>query len=224
MSALSTSISAHRSQPALHPHTPVTYRKQLRAAGGRRSHLASFIRALIDNPRRTGAAFPSFPALARQMAQLVPQHPSGLILELGPGTGPVTRALLNRGLDHTKLILIERSKQMVQCLVEHFPSLQIIEGDARYTSQLLRHKLGKDHLPVSVIVSSLPLKVLPSSTVQHIADEAYRLLPHGGLVIQFTYDIRRKAKSVYEQCGFHKVGSRIVWANMPPARVDWYRK
>src|SRR5689334_10385547 len=117
--------------------------------------LALFAREIIASPRLVGAALPSSKVLARVMAKQVPldsQH----VLELGAGTGAVTRELLRRIMPE-KLTIIERSPAFITFLHQHFSSVNIIEGDASYASQFVKYSSDK----VDVIVSSLPLRSLP---------------------------------------------------------------
>ena len=67
----------------------------------------TFLRRFLGNPKRTGAVAPSGPILAREMARVVDPQAGGLVVELGPGTGPVTRALLARGVRRDQLLLVE---------------------------------------------------------------------------------------------------------------------
>ena len=75
---------------------------------------------------------------------------------------------------------------------------------------------------VDCIFSSLPLKSLPSATVEKIIDQEYEILRPQGIVIQFTYDLRQRNNALTDK--FKRIGSKIVIANLPPARVDAYIK
>src|SRR3569832_1752480 len=66
-----------------------------------------FIRSWIDKPLRTGAVMPSSKVLARAMARPIDPAATGPVIELGPGTGPVTAALVERGVDPARLVLVE---------------------------------------------------------------------------------------------------------------------
>lgn len=181
--------------------------------------LALFTREIWANPRAMGAACPSGPALAACMASRVPTDREGLVVELGGGTGAVTAALLKHGVPPWKLVVVERSPTLVHHLRQRFPQLRIIQGDAAQLGQLLIHeKIRK----VGNIVSSLPLRSLHPATTRAIGHQIEALLEPGGLLIQFTYDPRgTHARSLPR---FRRLSSKIVWSNLPPARVEVFER
>jgi len=182
------------------------------------SSLILFAREILNNPREIGAACPSSPILARAMANALPTHLNGVVIELGAGTGTITAALLARGIPPEKLLILERSTNLVKHLREKFPQLQIIEGDAAQ----LGNYLEKD-TKVAAIVSGLPLRSLPAPIVKGIVNQINHLLHHDGILIQFTYDLRGEwFEQQHKQ--FRRAQSTIIWRNLPPARVDMFRK
>jgi predicted O-methyltransferase YrrM len=74
-----------------------------------------FIRTWIEKPLTTGAVAPSSRALARTMAAYVDPARPGPVIELGPGTGPVTEALVAQGVDPSRLVLIEFDPTFCLC-------------------------------------------------------------------------------------------------------------
>ncbi len=182
------------------------------------SSLILFAREILNNPREIGAACPSSPILARAMANALPTHLNGVVIELGAGTGTITAALLARGIPPEKLLVLERSTNLVKHLREKFPQLQVIEGDAAQ----LGNYLEKD-TKVAAIVSGLPLRSLPAPIVKGIVNQINHLLHHDGILIQFTYDLRGEwFEQQHKQ--FRRAQSTIIWRNLPPARVDMFRK
>src|SRR5690349_7767629 len=99
-----------------------------------------FLREWFANPQRTGAVAPSSPRLAAAMADWLPENPESFVLELGPGTGAVTEALIKNGLREEKLVAIERNPKLARLLREKFPRAQIIAGDAWKMDDLLRRR------------------------------------------------------------------------------------
>lgn len=176
-----------------------------------------FARALCKSPRGTGSACPSSRYLARTMAREAARAPRGLIVELGAGTGVVTRALLEQGIAADRLIVIERSPLLAAHLRKKFPQVRIVEGDAAHLGRLLAG-LGLASADVTAVVSSLPLKSLPPTAVARIGRELDRVLPEGTLFVQFTYSLR--AEEVGWRHTARCVRSRTVWRNVPPARVN----
>jgi len=180
------------------------------------SSLFLFGREILDSPRSIGAICPSSPLLARRMASLV-EPGDGKVVELGGGTGTVTAALLERGIDPGQLIVVEQSAKLSALLRRRFPEVTVINGDAARLKELL----GPDHGKVASIVSSLPLRSLEPHTVRNILGQLEKVLQTDGLFLQYTYshrDLRSRLSS-----RFKSVHSCTVWGNLPPARIDAYR-
>ena len=91
---------------------------------------ARFLRSWLERPLVTGAVTPSGKILARTMASYVDPRIPGPIIELGPGTGPVTDALIRRGVAQDRLVLVEYNPEFCQLLKRRFPKATIIQGDA----------------------------------------------------------------------------------------------
>jgi phospholipid N-methyltransferase len=181
--------------------------------------LALFAREIIANPRAMGAACPSAPLLAACMASRVPLDGDGLVIEVGGGTGAVTAALLKHGIPAWKLVVVERSTQLTHHLRQRFPQLRVLQGDAAQLGQLLGHDPQKK---ISSIVSSLPLRSLHPTTTRAISDQFETLLDAGGRLVQFTYDLRGTGVRLLP--GFRRLSSKIIWGNLPPARVEVFER
>ena len=96
-----------------------------------------FIRSWIEKPLSTGAVMPSSKALARTMARHVDPHASGPVIELGPGTGPVTEALVKHGVDPARLVLVEFNSDFCRLLRARYPAATVVQGDAYRLRRLL---------------------------------------------------------------------------------------
>ena len=105
-----------------------------------------FIRSWLERPLATGAVTPSGRILARTMAHYVDPARGGPIIELGPGTGPVTEALVEHGIDPARLILVEFNPRFCQLLRARFPTSTVLQGDAyglrRVIAHVLRQPIG----------------------------------------------------------------------------------
>ena len=180
--------------------------------------LALFTREIWANPRAMGAACPSAPALASSMAVRVPLERDGLVVELGGGTGAVTAALLERGVPAWKLVVVERSPKLAHHLRQRFKHLRVIQGDAAQ----LGHLLGHPQPRLNTIVSSLPLRSLHPAITRAVAHQFETLLEPSDLLVQFTYDLRGTPARLLP--GFRRLSSKIVWSNLPPARVEVFER
>ncbi len=164
-----------------------------------------------------GAVCSSSRKLARGIAELVPAIDDGYVVELGAGTGAVTRALLEAGVPAERLIVIERSEKLVDYLRHTFPGLRVLCGDAAQLTDMLQNDAS-----VRAVVSSLPLFSLPESTVRAIMEQVSTALDRGGCFIQYTYALTRALPHV--PGSFRRVTSKRILSNLPPARVDAFQR
>jgi phosphatidylethanolamine/phosphatidyl-N-methylethanolamine N-methyltransferase len=164
---------------------------------------------------------PSSGRLGRAMAEWLSPDPDDLVVELGPGTGAITRALLTRGVPPDRLIAIEMSPDMATVLEQRFPEIHIVRGDAQEMARLLRpHTTGARR--VGTVISSLPLRQFSGEFIRELADKILAQLRPGGCWVQYSYHLGPGHQPGTEQ--FHLRGSDVVWLNFPPARVNVYQK
>lgn len=178
---------------------------------------ARFLKSWFDRPLMTGAVYPSGKALARMMARYVDPSVPGPVVELGPGTGPVTEALIARGIGEERLILVEFNPDFCKLLKKRFPKARVIEGDA-YGIRATLHDLK---VPVSAVVSSLPLFTRPEMQRLRLLREAFGMMSPNAPFIQFTY--ATVSPMPLKKREFFADKSPRVWLNLPPARVWVYR-
>ena len=184
---------------------------------------AHFLRSLVATPRLTGAVAPSGRALARAMAAALDPETAataGLVVELGPGTGPVTRALIERGLDPRRLVLVEYDPRFCRILESRFEGVRIIEGDAYDLPHTLAEFGG---VAIAAVVSSLPLLNQPPHRREKLIADAFALMGPEGVFVQFTYTPLSPIPR--EACAGRYSAHRgpAIWRNLPPARVWTYR-
>ena len=146
-----------------------------------------FFRAWLAAPLRTGAQVPSGRELAQMMAATVNPVLPGIIVELGPGTGAVTAALLARGISPERVVLIEVDPRFCRLLQTRYPAAHVVQGDAYDAPRLLR-QLGVG--PVGAVVSGLPLLTQKPARRQRLLLECLRLGTPGVSFVQFTYCFR----------------------------------
>jgi phosphatidylethanolamine/phosphatidyl-N-methylethanolamine N-methyltransferase len=182
--------------------------------------VALFGRELIANPGSTGAAFPSSPFLGKRMASYIAPKTDGWIVELGAGTGSITKALLDHGIAPSKLITIEMSGKLVEHLQKRFPQLNIIQGDAAELRTIVDRVSGTSNTHIDYVVSCLPFRSLPDPLCETIIQQIKQVLGSTGKLIQFTYDLRSKNFHHFRE--FKRIDSAIVIPNIPPARVDLF--
>jgi phosphatidylethanolamine/phosphatidyl-N-methylethanolamine N-methyltransferase len=177
-----------------------------------------FIRTWIGKPLSTGAVMPSSKALARTMARYVDPAASGPVIELGPGTGPVTEALVQHGVDPARLILVEFNPDFCRLLRTRYPAATVVQGDAYRLRRLLDTYV---RAPASAIVSGLPLVTKPVRARLRLISDAMALLAPGAPFVQFTYAMVTPIPKALN--GIKAEASELIWMNVPPARVWVYR-
>ena len=182
----------------------------------RRPDWLRFLASWLRSPLRAGAIAPSSRALAEEMAFCVAARPGMRVLELGPGTGVVTEALLAAGVNQSDLVLVEADAELAALLRRRFPRADIRCGDA-FAAVTALARAGRE---IDAVVSSLPLLVYSSKRRRELCREAAALVgPHGRLV-QFTYG---PTSPIGRLPGVRRSASRRIWGNLPPAVVWTYR-
>lgn len=176
-----------------------------------------FIRSWIAKPLTVGAVTPSSKALARTMARYVDPDADGPVVELGPGTGPVTDALIERGVHPSRLVLVEFNPKFCQLLAQRFPEATVVQADAYRLRESLA-MLGRHE--ASAIVSGLPLMTKPLRMRLRLLRESLALLQPHAPFVQFTYAV---VPPIPKLTGVRVEASERIWRNMPPARVWVYR-
>jgi phosphatidylethanolamine/phosphatidyl-N-methylethanolamine N-methyltransferase len=173
----------------------------------------------LKNPLKIGAVAASSPELAAAMARHIPLDTEGYVVELGGGTGPVTRAILDTGIPPDRLIVVERDPVLHRHLAQRYPSVRVLQGDAMHLQQLLRREGIR---PVKCIVSSLPLLTMKKAIQHRIGSQSFGVLEPGAPFIQFTYGLFSPLNR--HRLGVHGTVEDRVLQNLPPASVWLYRK
>ena len=176
-----------------------------------------FLRALIARPKNIGALMPSSPALAEAIASQINPH-LGPVLEIGPGTGVVTEAILARGVAPERLTLLEYDEDLAGHLAERYPRAHVIHGDAFELDRLLGPRDGN---PFGAIVSGIPLLNHSMARRQAFVLGLGRRLMPGAPLIQFSYGPQAPVKA---PPGYTVTRTASILANIPPAKVWVYRR
>ncbi|HLZ04524.1 MAG TPA: rRNA adenine N-6-methyltransferase family protein [Bradyrhizobium sp.] len=178
-----------------------------------------FLRSWIEKPLHVGAVMPSGRLLARTMAQYVDKDAEGPVVELGPGTGAITTALIARGVDPRRLVLVEYNPGFCALLRDRYPQAKVVQGDAYTLRDTLWNVLSA---PASAMVSGLPLVTKPMLTRLKLIRDAFAALAPGAPFVQFTYSVAPPIPKSLP--GVSTEASERIWMNLPPARVWVYRK
>ncbi|MDR3515373.1 MAG: methyltransferase domain-containing protein [Azospirillaceae bacterium] len=175
----------------------------------------SFLRVWATAPLRVGAIAPSGEALADLITRDITPAMAP-VLELGPGTGVFTRALLKRGIPESELTLIEYDEDFARMLRLRFPAVEVLRMDA---ARLPRSRIA-DGRALGAVVSGLPILSFPLRKVMAILIGAFNLLRHGGAFYQFTYGpVCPIRKRVLDRLGLKATRVGRAFLNLPPAAV-----
>lgn len=179
-----------------------------------------FFSKWLQAPLRVASVTPSSAYLARAMAATLPPG-DGLVVELGGGTGPITQALLDTGLDANQLAVIERDPHFCRYLKQRFGVARLICGDAFHLQTLINGQV--DDPPVRAVVSGLPLLTMSPLLQRQLLAQALALTHGLGPFIQFSYAWGSPLKSsVQASLGLSARCAANVWRNLPPAKVWVY--
>ncbi|NKJ35465.1 methyltransferase domain-containing protein [Rhizobium sp. SG570] len=179
------------------------------------SNTSLFLRTLLSNPRMVGAMLPSGAMLADLITNEV--DPSdGPVLELGPGTGVFTEALLARGVHQKDLTLVEFASDFAGMLRVRFPEAHVLCANA---ARLDAYNLPED-VSFGCAISGLPLLNMSPKAVVAILTGVLSRLREGGALYQFTYGVRCPVSyRLLDRFGFKATLHGQVLRNFPPARV-----
>ncbi len=178
-----------------------------------------FIKGWIDKPKAVGAIIPTSSITARHMASIVDVQSGLPVLEIGPGTGVITKAILKRGVQPSQLYAVEYSHDFVTHLRRNYPGVNVIEGDGFNLDKTLG---DKSDTMFDCIVSGVPL--LNFSVERRVAylENLLKRIPHGRPVVQLTYGPKSPIPpglGDYTVEHFH-----FVLRNIPPTQLWLYRR
>ncbi|MBC7156788.1 MAG: methyltransferase type 12 [Rhodobacteraceae bacterium] len=173
--------------------------------------MAVFLGEALRNPAEVVALAPSSAATARRMTAGL-ERVAGTVIEIGPGTGVFTRAILARGVAPERLVLLETNARFCAELARAFPGVHVINRPAQ-----AMHALGLAQ--VGAVISGVP--VLARPTIQRdILGQAFRLLAPEGFLTQITYSpLPPVGRAVRAELGLAVEHLGTVWGNLPPAQV-----
>ncbi|MGH6739319.1 MAG: class I SAM-dependent methyltransferase, partial [Bradyrhizobium sp.] len=176
-----------------------------------------FLRSWIEKPLHMGAVMPSGRLLARTMASYVDPYAEGPVVELGPGTGAITSALIDHGIDQKRLVLVEYNPGFCALLRDRYPQAKVVQGDAYTLRDTLWDVLSA---PATAIVSGLPLVTKPMMMRIKLVRDAFASLAPGAPFVQFTYAVIPPIPKSLP--GVSTEASERIWMNLQPARVWVY--
>jgi len=176
----------------------------------------------LRHPRQICSLFPSSPFVGRAMTDAIASRPVPQVIELGAGTGAVTKQLMRNGVAPDNLTAVELDAELGAHLRRSFPGIDVMVAPAQDLSRIWRQR---DDSPVGAIVSTLPLRLFSKPMIRSIVKSAFQVLAPGGVFVQFTY---RESSPVplrlTAALGLKAQRRCLVWANVPPAAIWTYER
>jgi phosphatidylethanolamine/phosphatidyl-N-methylethanolamine N-methyltransferase len=174
-----------------------------------------FFRAWLGDPLRVASVTPSGKALARLITGEISEK-TGPVIELGPGTGAFTHALLARGVRPEDLVLVESGPDFAEALLLRFPGIRVLSMDAAR----LRSVTPFVERPVGAVVSGLPVLSMAPRQVMSILKGSFSQMAPNGAFYQFTYGPRCPVRpEILDRLGLEARRIGRTLANVPPAAV-----
>lgn len=175
-----------------------------------------FFKRWLANPLQMGSIIPSSATFSRLIAERVQYGPDEVVVELGAGTGTVTRALLHAGVPAEKLVVVEIVPEMAQHLREIFPGVKVVCGDGFELPRVLE-QAGAGR--VGDVICGIPLVMLPKPIKRKIVGAMLAASPVRGF-LHLSYCITSPLSSA--ELGL--TGKRLAWTmkNFPPGGVWRY--
>jgi phosphatidylethanolamine/phosphatidyl-N-methylethanolamine N-methyltransferase len=181
-----------------------------------RAHLL-FLRRALAHPLRLLSPLPSSPAVGKLVAAHVENRKNGLIVEIGGGTGAVTRALLDVGVSSDRLAVIEIDEELADYLRATLPGVAVITGDARFLQELLPQSW---HGQLDTIVFGVPMTVLTLQQQRELIDASLAALSPAGRFLQYTYSVFSPTRARRLGLAGERLG--VTYHNFLPASVWHY--
>jgi phosphatidylethanolamine/phosphatidyl-N-methylethanolamine N-methyltransferase len=178
-----------------------------------------FFRGMMQGPKQVGAIAPTSSITARKMASVV-DLTSGLpVLELGPGTGVITKQILARGVAPEKIVSVEYSRDFYERLVEDYAGVNFIHGDAFDLEKSLGAFAGQTF---DSVISAVPLLSFPMEARIRLIDDLLSRIPAGRPVVQITYG--PVSPVIAKPDRYHIQHFDFIVRNIPPAQLWIYRR
>lgn len=178
-----------------------------------------FIKGVISTPKTVGAIMPTSARMANRMASIIDTGSGLPVLELGPGTGVITKAILDKGVKPENVVSVEYSSDFVRHLRGKYPGVNFINGDAFSLAETLENYRGQKF---DCVISGIPLLNFPMHQRVKLVEDLLKLIPVGRPIVQFSYGpvspvVARPDSYTIKHFDF-------IMRNIPPAQIWHYKK
>jgi len=178
-----------------------------------------FFKGMMQGPKLVGAIVPTSSITAKKMASIINPNSGLPVLELGPGTGVITKAILARGVPAEKLVSVEYSEDFYSHLTMTYPGVNFIHGDAFDLDRTLGALAGQKF---DSVISAVPLLNFPMQDRIRLLESLLDRLPPGRPVVQISYG--PVSPIIAKPHSYHIQHFDFVVRNIPPAQLWIYRR
>jgi phosphatidylethanolamine/phosphatidyl-N-methylethanolamine N-methyltransferase len=189
--------------------------EHLNIAQGKQAKEAElFFRQWLRSPKSMGSVIPSSRILGRAVSRAVVWQPGQTVIELGAGTGAISKALLASGIPREAVMMVELDRPLFEYLRDRFPGVRVVNGDATRLVDIVRQQgVGA----VSTVISGIPMVNMPLKFQRAIVEQSFAVLRPGGAMLQYSYSPLPPIRA--RKLGVDAELVRIVVRNLPPATV-----
>ncbi|MGV3551343.1 phospholipid N-methyltransferase PmtA [Rhizobium sp.] len=178
-----------------------------------------FIKGMMSTPKTVGAIMPTSARMANRMASIIDTGSDLPVLELGPGTGVITKAILDKGVKPEKIVSVEYSSEFVRHLRGKYPGVNFINGDAFSLAETLQSYKGQQF---DCVISGIPLLNFPMHQRVKLIEDLLKLIPAGRPIVQFSYG--PVSPVVARPDSYQIKHFDFIVRNIPPAQIWHYKK
>ncbi|MDE1992201.1 MAG: methyltransferase domain-containing protein [Rhizobiaceae bacterium] len=178
-----------------------------------------FFKGMMQGPKTVGSIVPTSSITARKMASVINTNSGLPVLELGPGTGAITKAILARGIAPENLIAVEYSTDFYNHLVRRYPGVHFVNGDAFDLDRTLGVLRGQKF---DSVISCIPLLNFPMKARVALLDSLLDRIPPGRPVVQISYGA--VSPIIAQPDRYHIQHFDFIVRNIPPAQLWIYRR
>jgi phosphatidylethanolamine/phosphatidyl-N-methylethanolamine N-methyltransferase len=178
-----------------------------------------FFKGMMQGPKTVGAIVPTSSVTAKRMASVIDVKSGLPVLELGPGTGVITKQILARGVPAEKIVSVEYSEDFYRRLVEDYAGVNFIHGDAFDLKNILG---GFVDQTFDCVISAVPMLSFPMEARIQLLEDLLSRIPEGRPVVQITYG--PVSPIIAKPDRYHIQHFDFVVRNIPPAQLWIYRK
>jgi phosphatidylethanolamine/phosphatidyl-N-methylethanolamine N-methyltransferase len=178
-----------------------------------------FFKGWMDGPKSVGAICPTSSVTAKRMASVITPSSGLPVLELGPGTGVITKAILERGIAPENLVSIEYSTDFYQNLIKAYEGVHFINGDAFELDKTLGEMKS---VIFDSVISAIPMLSFPMESRIALLEDLLDRMPAGRPVMQITYG---PVSPIIANPDRYKIKHYdFVVRNIPPAQLWTYTR